>query len=85
MQVKNKWKSFAMGQVMSSWTDKITAYEVYDAIYNAEVEELEELFEKHDILPWQVYEDWELVDIRDQLCGLAEDAQQYDNLENDNA
>ena len=80
INVKDKWKSFAIGQTMCSWSDQFKAHEIYNLIHDAEVDDLEMVFENYEIIVWELFEHWDYNDVRDQLCGLAEDAQMHDDL-----
>ena len=76
MNIKPKWKIFAIRQ---SFADDATCEEalaLYDAIDKAVTDtEVERVIEKFDAITWTPLEDMRPRDFRDQLTGLALHAQ----------
>lgn len=51
----------------------VTTLDPYERVYSASRIELQELYEKGIILPWNKYADWELTDIRDEVLDLVDE------------
>ena len=59
--IANKWKIFAMGQILADWN--ADAVVVFDAITDSTTDEAITDFEFFEIDPWEVFENWQPVDI----------------------
>lgn len=77
MKIANKWKFFAMANFLSDWEGE--AAELYDKLAEANISELNQLFESHSIDVWQPFEYWAEVDVWEKIQDIATSAQQIEN------
>jgi hypothetical protein len=62
--LEEKWKSHGLGQVLSSWDSPLSDADLYDLLQDTEEEELDTVFEEHEIDVWQPFEN----DEKSQVC-----------------
>ena len=74
--IENKWKRFAMGEVLSDWEGDASPEYMFDLIVNAEDSELPDVFEENGIAVWEPYEDWSFASVADYALSLAQRAQE---------
>lgn len=76
MNIKPKWKIFAIRQSFSDDSTCEEALALYGALEQASTgSEVEAVIERYGAIPWQPLEDMRPRDFRDQLTGLALHAQ----------
>ena len=76
MKVANKWKRFAIAQTFSDWYEHINLDDLYDDMMLETEEGMAELFDEHEVVVWEAFEDWPLVKLAEYVKQLAESAQQ---------
>jgi hypothetical protein len=76
--VKQKWKAFAVCQVLANWSNH-KDFELYDAMMNCDQDNLVQFFDDNDISIWVPFELWELNDVVDLISDLATSAQCIEN------
>ena len=77
MKIADKWKFFAMANILSDWEGE--AAELFDKLQEAEENELEALFEAFSIDAWHPFEYWAEVDVVEKIIDIATSAQQVEN------
>lgn len=77
MKIADKWKFFAMANILSDWTGE--ASEVFDKLQEAEDSELAGLFEAFSVDVWYPFEYWAEVDVVEKIIDIATSAQQIEN------
>lgn len=81
--LKDKWKTFAMGQVMSLWGEgedrDDEAVECFDALTDATCNDHgRAVMEERNIVPWEPFEDWTVFDLASLVYSMASTAQHYE-------
>ena len=71
----NKWKEFALGQVLSGYSDKVDPVILFDWIGETANEDRPKLFEDYDVVVWGPFATWTEEAVANHLYELAEDAQ----------
>ena len=74
--IKNKWKRFAISQTFADWYENTNLDDLFDDMVLETEEGLEELFNEHDVVVWEAFEDWPLIKLVEYVQQLAESAQQ---------
>ena len=77
--ISNKWKRFAIEQVLSDWGN-IAPDDLFDLIVDTENDNLVVLFSDYDVSVWQPFEDWHLSNVADHIVEMATRAQQCEYL-----
>ena len=75
--IANKWKIFAMGQILADWN--ADAVLIFDTITGSTNDEANKHFEYFEIDPWEVFENWQPVDICELIWTMANEAQTTEN------
>ena len=78
--LKDKWKRFAMLEVLSDWSEKVDAVTLFDWIDQTETDDLESLFDDYEIIVWGQFDNLELSDIASHISELAYRAQEYEAM-----
>lgn len=73
--IENKWKRFAVSQILSDWGD-IDSSDLFDLMVIEDNEGLEELFDQYDVIVWEPFESWHNIDVAKQIYSLASAAQE---------
>lgn len=76
MNIKNKWKRFAIYQTFSDWRDNANLDDLFDDMQLEDEQGLSELFDDNDVIVWEAFEDWPLTKLAEYVKQLAESAQQ---------
>ena len=79
--MKEKWKRFAIEQVLSSWSAKVAPEILFDWVRDTEDAALVSLFDDYDVSVWQPFEDWPLSDIANLIVELATRAEEVERSE----
>jgi len=74
--IENKWKRFAMSQVLSDWGCDIGSAELFDLMLAADDRELERLFDEYCVLVWDKFEDMPNRWVVDHIESMAHAAQE---------
>lgn len=77
--LKSKWKKYAVHHHFSSWSNRITAEELFDYIVEHSTDEVKTGLENFDALIWQPYERMTDEVISDLMLAMAEDLQRTEN------
>jgi hypothetical protein len=72
----DKWKAFAVGQVLSSYSDRIEPEALFDRIMQTDDAGLRELFRECDVLVWEPFAQWDYALVANHMSEMAEVAQQ---------
>lgn len=75
--IANKWKIFAMGQILADWNSDTVV--VFDAITSCNNDELDKYFARFEIDPWEAFENYDSDDICKFIWTMANEAQQTEN------
>ena len=78
MSIKNKWKRFAMNQVLSGHSLKVDTVALYGLIEQTADVELQALFDEYEILVWQQFDNLPIRDVVCQITELATGAQEVE-------
>lgn len=79
MIIENKWKKFALYQTLSDWYEHVNLDDIYDDIMLEDEQGLAELFDEHELIVWEVFEDMPLIKLAEFIKQLAEHAQSVAN------
>ena len=79
--IDNKWKRFAIYQILSDWDELQDASNLYDVIAETANDDLVKIFDEYNVAVWQPFEDWTLTDIVNLLTEMATRAQETANDE----
>jgi len=74
--IENKWKRFAIAQTLSDWYEHTNLDDLYDCMMLEDEIGLQELFDEHDVIVWEAFENWPLTMVAEYVQQLAEAAQQ---------
>jgi hypothetical protein len=77
--MKNKWKEFAINQVMSCYGGD--AADLYDALMDSPEGDLADVFNKYNALEWEPFEGWGPSRIAGVIYNMARVAQETEELE----
>lgn len=79
MVIKDKWKAFAAGEVLSGIEDKDMAA-VFDRLVGAGYkEEIQRILNDEGACVWEPFESWNVDSVVDYMENLATRLQQFDN------
>jgi len=78
--IENKWKRFAVSQVLSDWGD-IASDDLFDRMVIEDEEGLPHLFDEFDVLVWDKFEDMPYRWVADHIETLAHAAQEVANYD----
>jgi hypothetical protein len=73
--IQNKWKEFAIRQVLSDWSKKVDPATLYDWIEQTEDKDLEQLLLDYEVIIFKQFENLSLYDVACQISELATLAQ----------
>jgi hypothetical protein len=73
--LEEKWKSHGLGQVLSSWYSPLSDADLYDLLQDTEGEELDAVFEDHEIDIWQPFENDEKSQVCEYIANAATQSQ----------
>jgi hypothetical protein len=79
--VQNKWKEFAIRQVLSGWNSKVDSIALYDWIEQTEDKDLKQLFDDYEVIVYQQFDNLELYDVASQISELAAGVQRIQDQE----
>lgn len=75
--INNKWKIFALTQVLSDYTG--SGVELFDKLAACEYGESDAIFEDFAVIEWHPFEYWGADEIADVIINMATKAQQTEN------
>jgi len=75
--IANKWKIFAMGQILADWNSDTVA--VFDAITSCTNSEAGDYFARFEIDPWEPFENYDPDNICELIWAMAKEAQTTEN------
>jgi len=73
MQIEDKWKVFAVAEILSDWTGN--EVEIFDKLALCEYGETSAVFEQYSITEWQPFENWDMDAIGDLILAIGRRAQ----------
>lgn len=77
--IENKWKRFALYEVLSDWYEHVNLDDLFDDMMLEDEQGMRELFDEHDVIIAEQFEDWDLVKLAEYTNGLAIHAQNVAN------
>lgn len=79
--IKSKWKRYVAHFYFSSWSNRITAEELFDYVIEHSADENKKELDNFDALIWKPFEKMTDEELADLMLTMAEQLQRIDNEE----
>jgi uncharacterized protein YbdZ (MbtH family) len=79
--IENRWKRFAVCQVLSDWAGDMDAADLFDRMVIEDEEGISHLFDECDVSVWNKFEDMPYGWVADHIESIAHAAQEVANYD----